>query len=176
MMLKILTGMRSISAILSAQLILDCVLFISKFFIKQLHLMISYLKLTVKIPLTVIFVISFQNLFFIFFVNVTLLDPFEKSRLRSSKTSIMLILPLRILIRSLIDVFGDKFLTYLFLCRKYHITLVNFKTKDPLFQVLRCLIKIIESVSMLLQKSGTDFLFILKYGDLNFSLFFFFLF
>ena len=63
--------------------------------------MISYLKLTVKIPLTVIFVVSSQNLLFIFFVNVTLLDPFGKSCLRSSKTSMMMILPLQILIRSL---------------------------------------------------------------------------
>ena len=105
MMLKIPTGMRSISTILSARSILDCILFILKFFTKQLHLMISYLKLTVKIPQIVIFVISSQNLlfiFFFFFVNVTLLDPFGKSYLRSSKTSMMLILLLQILIRSLV--------------------------------------------------------------------------
>ena len=49
---------------------------------------------------------------------------------------------------------------------------VKFKTKDPLFQVLRSLLKIIGSVSMLLQKkSGTNCLFILKNGGLSCSLF-----
>ena len=129
---------------------------------KQLHLLISYLKLTVKIPLTVIFVIRSQNLFFFFFfffVNVTLLNPFGKSCLRSSKTSMKLILPLQILIRSLVFLETSSWPIY-FCVLNITFTPVNFKTKDPLFQVLRSLLKIIESVSMLLQKSGKNFLFI----------------
>ena len=42
-------------------------------------------------------------------------------------------------------------------------TPVNFKIKDPLFAGLKFLIKKIENVNTLLQKSETKFLFILKW-------------
>ena len=48
--------------------------------------------------------------------------------------------------------------------------LVNFQIKDPFFLVLKFLLKTIENVNTLLQKSGTNFLFILKNGDLSCSL------
>ena len=49
-------------------------------------------------------------------------------------------------------------------------TPVNFRIKDPLFLVLKFLLKIIETVNTLLQKSGTKFLSISKNGDLSCSL------
>ena len=99
--LKILTGMRSISGILSVLLILICGPFILKFFTKQLPLMIFCSKLTTEIPLTVIFEINSPNRLFIFSVNVILLDPFGKSCSRLLKINMILIFQLQILIRFL---------------------------------------------------------------------------
>ena len=92
-------------------------------------------------------------------MNVILLDLFRKSYSRLSKTNTMLILLHKILIRFL-EFLEIKFLAYLFLCLNITFTPVNFKIKDPLFLVLKFLLKTIEIVNTLLQKSGTNFLFI----------------
>ena len=148
---------------------LVCGLFILKFFTKQLLLIILYLKLTAKIPLTVIFVINFQNLLFIFSVNVILYDLFGKSYSRLLKTNTMLILLHQILIRFLGFLETSFWLIY-FCVLNITFTPVNFRIKDPLFLVLKFLLKTIEIVNTLLQKSGTNFLSISKNGDLSCSL------
>ena len=103
--------------------------FYIKFFHKAIALTIFYLRSTAKIPLIVIFVINFQNLSFIFSVNVIFLDLFGKSCSKLLKTNTMLNLLHQILIRFL--EFLETIVSDLFYFCDLHITFtpVNFKIK-----------------------------------------------
>ena len=119
MMLMTLTGLRSISEILGVLLILDCVLFVLKFFTKQLFFMISYLKsIAINSPnsdfcdkypgsVTHIFCncdLVWDELFKIIKANYDI--DFTASNFDT-----------------IFGAFGDNFLTYLFLCLKSHLLL-----------------------------------------------------
>ena len=66
----ILNGMRYITVILSVLLKHNFALFILKYFIKQLHLIPSFLKLVGRIPLYVPFAANHQKLCFMCFASV----------------------------------------------------------------------------------------------------------
>ena len=140
-MFKILTGMRSISAILSVLSILACALFILKFFTKQLPLMNFHSKLIVKIPLTVIFVINSQNLLsFTIFCECDFVRPIweELFKIIQDKHDTDFT---ALKFDKIFGVFGDKFLSYFFLCLKYHIYSCKFQNERPTFSGFKIFVK-----------------------------------
>ena len=159
-----LTGLRSISEILGVLLILDCVLFVLKFFTKQLFSMISYLKSIAKIPQILIFVINTQNLLLIFFAIVTL---FGMSCSRLLKATMILILLLQILIRFSVLLVITFWPIYFYALN--HIYSCRFQSKRYTFSSFKILVKNNRNVNMLLLKGVINFLLILKNESLIFK-------
>ena len=157
--LKILTGMRSICGILSVLLILVCDPFILKFFTKQLPLMYFLIKIYRRNSPNCDFCDKFPESVIHIFCECDFVRPFWEELFKIIKDRYDIDFSASNFDK-IFGVFGDKFLTYLFLCLKYHIYSCKFQNKRPTFSGFKIFVKNNRECEYIIARKRDNSLFI----------------